>query len=277
MAGGWGTAVRVASVTDPDINESSGVAASRRYPGWYWTHNDSGDGPRVFLFDLQGTVRAKVTVEAADAVDWEDIAIGPGPRRGVFYLYAGDIGDNERKRRDVQVYRFAEPGMGERAGPRAERFRFRYPDGPHDAEALLIHPASGDLYIVSKAKGEDTETLVFKAKAPLHTGEAVTLIRVASIKFPGESPLMLLIGRVTGGDIAPDGRRLMLCGYQRGWEYTLPANSKTFDDIWGVEPVPVDLGQRKQGESVCYRLDGQAVIATSEGSPMPIFQTLRKP
>jgi hypothetical protein len=276
IASGWGTAVRLATVTDPDITESSGVVASRRYPGWYWTHNDSGDGPRVFLFDLQGTVRARVTVEGANAIDWEDIAMGPGPRRGAFYLYAGDIGDNERNRHEVQVYRFAEPTVGVRAAPGAERFRFRYPDRPHDAEALLVHPKSGDLYIVTKAKGEDTETLVFKAKAPLRAGDVTTLARVASLHFPGESPLMLLIGRVTGGDVAPDGRRLMLCDYQRGWEYTMPAAAMTFDDIWGVEPSPVDLGQRKQGESVCYRLDGQAVIATSEGTPMPIFQTLRE-
>src|SRR4051794_11565392 len=70
LAGGSGTAVRVATITDPDLTESSGVAASHRYPGSYWTHNDSGDGPRVFLFDFAGIVRAKLTVAGAGAVDW---------------------------------------------------------------------------------------------------------------------------------------------------------------------------------------------------------------
>jgi len=161
--------------------------------------------------------------------------------------------------------------------PRAETFRFRYPDGPHDAEALLIHPASGDLYIVTKARGNDTETLVFKAKAPQRSGTLTTLTEVTQLHIPGESPLMLLIGRVTGGDIAPDGRRLILCDYQRGWEYTLSAGATDFDKIWSTEPQPVDLGARKQGEGVCYRLDGQAVLSTSEGTPMLVFETRRLP
>lgn len=274
LATGWGPAERIASLSDPDITESSGIVASRRYPDLYWTHNDSGDGPRVFLFGLDGRVRAKITVAGAQALDWEDIAAGPGQRRGVTYIYAGDIGDNNQARKEVQVYRFPEPSV-EGPPPRAETLRFRYPDAAHDAEALLIHPSTGDLYIVTKARGNDTATTVYKASAPLRPGPIVTLTRVTELRFPGESPLMLLIGRVTGGDIAPDGRRLMLCDYQRGWEYTLPAGVKDFDVIWTTEPQPVDLGARKQGESVCYRLDGNAVYATSEGTPMPVFETHR--
>jgi hypothetical protein len=268
LGSGWGSAVRIATVTDPDLNESSGIVASHRYPGQYWTHNDSGDGPRVFLIDREGAVKAKITIANAKAVDWEDIDAGPGPEKGVTYLYAGDTGDNGRDRAEIQVYRFPEPTPGS-PPPRADVLRFHYPDGPHDAEALLVHPATGDLYIVTKARGEDTRTTVYKSH------EGGELREIASLHFPNEQALMLLIGRVTGGSIAPDGHHLILCDYQRGWEYTLPDDAKSFDEIWKTEPQPVDLDKRKQGESVCYRLDGNAVLATSEGSPMPLIETVR--
>ena len=94
----------------------------------------------------------------ARAVDWEDIAIGPGPKRGRWYLYIGDIGDNERRRGEVVVYRVEEPRTAackaESSTGRATAIRLRYPDEPHNAR-LLVHPVTGDLYLISKAGNGD--------------------------------------------------------------------------------------------------------------------------
>lgn len=270
----WGPAERIATVTHPPLDESSGLAASRRYPGLYWTLNDSGNPASLFLFDPhQGTLKAELLVDGARNIDWEDMTLGPGPRREISYLYIGDIGDNRPNRKQLQVYRLPEPDLAPRA-PRPEVFQLRYPEGFHDAEAMVVHPVTGDLYIITKAHLTDSGTIVFKAKAPLQAG-VTTLTRIAELHFPGESSLLLFLGRITGGSIAPDGRHLMLCDYQRGWEYTLPSARKNFDAIWKEEPKPVDLGARKQGEAVCYRLDGSAVLATSEGMPMPVFVSHR--
>ena len=163
--------------------------------------------------------------------------------------HIGDIGDNSRKRKSIVVYRIKEPTLGATLSGPADVFRFRYPDGPHDAEALLVHPRSGDLYIVTKAKGLDSKTGVYKAASPLSTRKTTVLFHVADIPLPGGSILSMLAGRVTGGSISPDGKRVIVCDYERGWEAVV-AGSK-FDAVWTSEWMPLDLGSRSQGGSSC--------------------------
>ena len=80
---------------------------------------------------------------------------------------------------------------------------------------------------------------------------------------------------VTGADISPDGRRVALSTYAQGYELELPAGA-AFDDIWAEPPVPVALGPRLQGEAVAYRLDGRALLTTSEIAPWPLQQVERR-
>jgi hypothetical protein len=273
------TPAQIATLEDRRINESSGVVASRRNPGLFWTHNDSGDGPFVYAFDRAGRSRGTFRVEGATARDWEDIAAGPGPEASRAYLYAGDIGDNEAKRELIVVYRFAEPEVADadaastherpRVTAPAEAIRIKYPDGAHNAEALLVHPTTGDLYVVTK--GGDAAG-VYKLAAPFDASAVNTLARVAVLRGPGFFGTL-----VTGADISPDGRRVAVCDYANGYELTLPEGSKDFDDIWRQKPTVIPLGVRRQGESVCYRLDGAALLATSEGTPTPLIEVvLRK-
>ena len=124
---------------NPAITELSGLA--RTQDGRFWTHNDSGDGPRVFELDTTGAFLREVAVQGAEAYDWEDIAI-----RGDT-LYVADIGDNLGARESVQVYRFELP-----EGPTAQAttLTLRYPDRPRNAEALLVDPRTGELAIITK-------------------------------------------------------------------------------------------------------------------------------
>jgi hypothetical protein len=270
---------QLATLEDRHVNESSGIVASRSNPGLFWTHNDSGDGPFVYAFDRGGRQRGTWRVEGARARDWEDIAAGPGPEPGRTYLYAGDIGDNDEEREFVTVYRFPEPEVAEadkasthespRATAAAEAIRVKYPDGAHDCEALLVHPATGDLYVVTK-RGDAAG--VYKLSAPFDSSNVNTFARVAVLRGPG-----FFGSLVTGADISPDGRRVALCDYASGYELTLPEGSKNFDDVWTQKPTLVPLGPRRQGEAVCYSLDGAALLATSEGSPAPLIEVvLRK-
>lgn len=267
----------LAEVRIPGLDESSGVVASRTRPGVFWSHNDSGGGPRLYAFDRAGKSLGRWTVRAARSNDWEGIAMGPGPK-GSSYLYIGDIGDNRSSRKFVTVYRVPEPDLRENGGETApaESFRLRYPDEPHDAEALLVHPKSGDLYIVTKARGEDRHTSVFKAAAPLVTGKVIELKKVAELQLPNTSVFTLLIGRINGGDISPDGTRVVICDYLKAWEAVVPKGA-AFDSVWTKgEWRDIGLGQRKQGEAICYRHDGRAVIATSEGKQFPLIEVERK-
>lgn len=269
----------IAHLASRAVRESSGLAASRRTPGVYWTHNDSGDQPLIFAFDRNGRDLGAWRLAGAAARDWEGMSAGPGPKRNIPYLYVGDIGDNHRERSEIAIYRLVEPETGAKPGAqttvRPERLRLRYPDGPHDAEALLVHPRTGDIYIVTKGREGDPESRVYKVAAPHSPGRVLVMRRIATLRLPDESIITLMIGRVTGGDISPDGTRVALCGYLRAWELTLPAQAQ-FDSIWMQRPRPLSLGERTQGEAVCYRHDGNALLATSEGAPCPLLEALRK-
>lgn len=274
----YGAPTVIAHLENSDVDESSGIVASRRNPGLFWTHNDSGGAPLLYLFDRKGRDLGTWRVRGATATDWEDIAIGPGPVRGRSYLYIGDIGDNRRSRREVVVFRVEEPAAG-RPGATSETqmsapLRFRYSDAPHDAEALAVHPHTGDIYIIVKARGEETRTSVYRARAPHRTGSVTTFKLLGDVNLPAESELVLLIGRATGADISPDGRRVVICDYLRAYEAVLPTNAG-FDAIWRQPFTALSLGPRKQGEAVCYRLDGRALLATSEGRPCPLIETVR--
>ena len=274
----YGQATTIATIKDKSVSESSGLVASRTTPGAYWTHNDSGGGPFIYSFDTRGNSYGAFRVNGAHARDWEDIAAGPGPQPNRSYLYIGDIGDNNSVRPEVVVYRVAEPVLSSatrkftktRPGTTepAEAIRLKYPDGSHDAEALLVHPRTGNIYIVTKVLIANPG--VYEAVAPFRAGQLITMRRAGEARVPS-----LFGGIITGGSISPDGRHVALCDYFQGYELVLPAGASNFDDIWKQRMTGFDLGKRKQGESITYRLDGKALLATSEGKQSPLIQVLR--
>jgi len=277
----YGAPVHLADLEYQPITESSGIAASRRNPDLFWTHNDSGDGPFIYAFDRKGKHRGVWRVFGARAEDWEDIAIGPGPNRDRSYLYLGDIGDNSKNREEILVYRVVEPlisstdSSSSRREPRttqpADVLRLKYPDGKHNAETLLVHPSTGDLYVVTKVSGEAAG--VYKAKALLAKSGVTILEHIGEIRFPNA-----LMGVITGGDISPDGHRIILCDYIEAFELVWSAKpGVAFDTIWQRPLVPVNIGARQQGEAICYSADRKALLATSEQLPCPLIEVTRKP
>lgn len=258
----------VATVRIVGLTESSGLAASRRHEGIFWTINDGPDAT-LYAFDRSGRSQARVRVAGAAAVDWEALSLGPGPVRGRSYLYIGDIGDNQHRRKVIQVYRVEEPDLKAMVSTPAQTIRLMYPDGAHDAEALLVHPKTGDLYIVIKSRERDS---VYMAKAPLSTKTPIRLQHIADLRLPEGSLVTALVGRITGGDISHDGRKVVLCDYERGWEAAAPEGD--FDAVWQAQWRAVDIAPRRQGEAVAYRNDGKAVLATSEGEEFPLVETV---
>jgi hypothetical protein len=277
----YGSPKYLGELEDKSVDESSGIVASRRNRDLFWTHNDSGDGPFIYAFDRAGEKRGTWRLTGAKALDWEDIAAGPGPQKGQSYLYVGDIGDNGRERREIVVYRVAEPVVAlddvatNRLEPQqtepVDTIRLRYPDKRYDAEALAVHPATGDLYVITKTRNTTAAASVYKLAAPFSTSAVNTLEKVGEVSVPS-----LLPGMITGGDISPDGTRLILCDYFNAYELSLPENSGgNFDDIWKQSPAIVRLGERQQGEAICYRSDGRAILATSEGSHPTLIEVVR--
>lgn len=272
----YGPPTTIATLKDSSIIESSGVIASRAKPGAYWTHNDDS-GPFIYAFNSDGASLGVFRVTGASAFDWEDISIGPGPQSDKSYLYIGDIGDNSAARSEIIIYRVAEPILDAtsakltKARPgtteSAEAIRLRYPDDKFDSETLLVHPISGNIYVVTKVPL--VNPVVYEIAAPVTPGKVITMRRIGEIRVPS-----LFGGVLTGGSVSPDGRRVVFCDYFQGYEMALPAKSSDFNDIWKQRMTGFDLGKREQGEAITYRLDGKAFIATSEGALSPIIQVL---
>jgi hypothetical protein len=255
----------VCRLQDSAILESSGLAVSG-LRDVFWTLNDSGDVARIFAFDQRGRTLTTLAVPGAVNLDWEELARGPGPVSGRDYLYLGDIGDNLRLRGGVvQVYRIPEPRDNtRRAGAHgttaaATRFDLRYPDGAHDAEAMFIHPRTGDLYIITKERSPPGH--VFRARAPLRAGNPIALEAV------GDVPL----ASISAAAISPDGNRVIVRAYEKALEYRLPARG-TLEQLWSTTPVAVRMPAVRGGEAITYRADGRAVYTSSEGEHAPIHE-----
>ncbi|MEE4545460.1 hypothetical protein V2S66_26260 [Streptomyces sp. V4-01] len=233
-------------IGDPRITESSGLAASRAHPGVYWTHNDSGDGPYVFAVDSTGKTLAKVTMRGVHARDVEAISIGPDGD-----LYVGDIGDNlDGTWPEVWIYRFHEPQQLHDQTVDVTRYKVRYQGGPRNAEALMVQPTTGRVYIASKH--EDGGHL-YAGPAKLST-EGVNLFHpVADVPW------------VTDGAFSPDGSRLVLRGYFWSTEYR-------WVDGLPKKLASLDVPMEPQGESVTFTTDGRALMYGSEGKDSQVWR-----
>lgn len=179
----------------PGLSEASGLAISRRGPGRLWTHNDSGE-PIVVALDARGSVTGRVRLTGAAVEDWEAIAVGPCGTGSC--LHVGDIGDNKAKRKRITIYRLPEPEGASGTAAVADVFHATYPDGPHDAEALLVG-GDGRIHIVTK--GETGPVAIYRFPAQLKSGTTVTLERVSSGAGKADAE-----SRITDGAVSPDGQ-----------------------------------------------------------------------
>jgi hypothetical protein len=229
--------------------------ASRAHPGIYWTHNDSDDGAYVYAVDSKtGRTVARVTLlGVGTARDVEAISLGADGN-----VYVGDIGDNLGGSWDhVWIYRFPEPKTLTDTAVQATQFTVRYADGPRNAEALMMHPKTGRVYIAEKA--EDGSGGIYESPARLSAEGNNIFRRIASTRGL----------EVTDGAFSPDGSRLVLRGYFEGDEYVW-ADGKPGKEI-GDPDVPVRLSH-PQGESVAFTPDGRALMFGSEGKNSPVVR-----
>lgn len=230
------------TIEDPRITESSGLAASRLHPGIYWTHNDSDDGPYVFAVDSRtGKTVATITMRGVgEPRDVEGISIGPDGD-----IYVGDIGDNlDGSWSHVWIYRFPEPKNLRDATVTATQYDVKYADGARNAEALMVHPKTGRVYIASK--NEDGGGL-YEGPAKLTAGSTNTFRRVGEVPW------------VTDGAFSPDGGSLVLRSY-------FSARVYGFEDGRLGESRAVAAPFQRQAESVTYTADGSALMFGSEGA-----------
>jgi hypothetical protein len=226
------------------IGEASGLTLSRQAPGLLWSHNDSS-APVVFGIDRSG-VRSQVRIPKATVTDWEDISAARCPSGDC--LYIADIGDNRRIRRNVTIYRVAEPRPDASETSAPDAFTAAYPDGPHDAEALFV--LADGLFIITK----DDAGVLYRLPQPLNGSATATLQRIGTLG----------LRRVTDADTSPDGRLVAVRTNDELVFYRA-------EDLASGQPnhgdhISLRSLREPQGEGVAFGSGGGEVYLASEGT-----------
>lgn len=234
-------------VEDDRLAELSGLAADAEFR---YAVADGGRRLQVLALRPDCTVQRVITA-AVDPFDVEDLALGLDGR-----LWLADIGDNSRQRESVALHVLSPHGA-------PELYRLTYPDGPHDAEALLLDQ-QGLPYIITK------ETLgsarVYRPAGRLSSPGPTVLELVTSVRFPRTDTSGGPIGAlgssvVTGGATSVDGGVVALRTYTDAYLFEVPDGNLVA--ALGRSPVRVPLPDEPQGEAIAFTSDG-ALLSASE-------------
>lgn len=225
------------TIKDARITESSGLAVDSA-GNIYWTVNDSGDRGVAYGLGLDGKVQGTLNFRA-QPVDVEAVAVHDNR------LYVGDIGDNTSSRSFVRVFYFNNPrANGLTVSYHA--YDFRYPDGPHNAETLLVNE-SGRLFTVTK--GQDG-AIYAGPKKPDRQG-------INKLKKVGSAP-----SDVTDGTFLPSGDKIALLTYT-----TVTVLDASTYEVLASSPIP----HQQQAESLTLSLDEQSLLVGSEGKKSKVY------
>jgi hypothetical protein len=263
------------------IHESSGIVRSRRHPGVFWTHNDSGGTPELFAVDRAGRLLGRVRLPGVRNRDWEDLAYGPCGDPGTDLdqplperhrcLWIGEFGDNRQVYDTAYLIRVPEPHPQDLSTQPPDVFPFGFEDGPRDAEALFFD-AEDRAWIVSKgrpiadppgtapARGNGRVTAYRISALSLAVGELAVARRVQELTAtppPSES-------RITAGASSPAASRVALRTYVDLQFYRFAGD--TLRPVLPGRGVDLRLLREPQGEGLDVEDDGRVVLSSEEGS-----------
>ncbi|GMQ24789.1 hypothetical protein Aoki45_14710 [Algoriphagus sp. oki45] len=241
---------RIKEINDPALEEVSGLAFSRIQPNLLYLHVDSGGESVVFLMDSLGKSLGKINLLDTPNRDWEDIAVGPGPK-GKSYVYVGEIGDNAGIYPEIRLYRFSEPEkVTSSLEVQPEVAVLNYPDGAKDAETLMVDPWTGEIYILSK---RDEKNTLYRVPKDAFSKKKSVLEEL--IKLPFSSAV--------AGDISADGTRILIKNYFAVY-YWERKKGESLTDALSRMPVRLPYVPEPQGEAIGFSPSGKSYFTVSE-------------
>ena len=229
------------------IPEASGIVKSRRHPGIFWVHNDSGNAPLLFAIRADGRIVRQFRLEIPN-IDWEDIAIDD---RG--HLYLGDIGNNLGALPMRAIYRIDEPdptSPAERPLTATAVSRYAVPRGNRfDAESLEFD--DGNAIVIAKyLDGREAElfSVTFDPPSPVsQPAQPRSIGKLAGFTEPA-----------TGSDLDVDRTHLAVCSSSVTRIYRR-ANVQKHD--WKLESEV--RYPAAQVEGICW--NGRDLVLVAEG------------
>jgi hypothetical protein len=232
------------------VVESSGLVASRRNRGFFWTHNDN-PADAVYAMTADGVVTNAIEIKNVQFEDWEDIAAA-GSR-----LYLADIGNNDHHRNHVDVYAVPEPTLRRPRDVQPVRhWKLNYPDGPFDAESLLVSRGFG--YVIAK---DVSAGQVYRFRL---TAKAETTLEAQCTLDVSAPP--------AGADLTPDNARLAVITHSGAYLFALP---RRVPKAGTIEPALFVPFSHEQMEGCCFTRDGLLVTCETQEIFLftdPLFQ-----
>lgn len=260
----YGPARQLAVLACPALDESSGLAVSRRRPGLFWSHNDSDADARLYLFDRQGRDLGSCALKDIRSFDWEDMASFVWT--GKPYLLLADTGNNNLAAAVHILHLLEEPPVDAQRGvlvdevPVAETVFFSFEDDFRNCEAVAIDPTDRTVLLVSKESGPQCHAYVL-AWPQKPTRKAQVARRAATLHMR----------QATGMDVSPDGRRAIVVTYNNAFEFVRQPEETWFRAL-SRPPREIPMPGRAQGEAICYGNDGMTLYLTSERRPTPLWE-----
>src|SRR5262249_26218557 len=144
--------------------------------------------------------------------------------------------------------------------PDFDNIYLHYPDGPHNAETLLVDPDTADIYVVTKGDSEGSR--VYVAPAPQSTSVVIELAYIGSLPFG--SPPYTGSRLATGGSVAPDGSAALIRTYDT--VFLLPrAPQATLAEALFSPPCALPAPDEGNGEGISFGADAASYFALGEG------------
>jgi len=252
---------RVCTITDDRLVELSGLTATE--DGFVVVNDSSTESSRegIFFLDRQCEVVNTQAYSGSGPRDPEDTGLAPNGKA----LFIADVGDNDRSRNTVALWTMPVDGSEP-----AALHRLTYPDGKHDAEALLFD-GEGTPIIVTRESGKAG---LYSPSGPLQadTAEGVSMVKRGEVKWPKTTtsnvmgPLAQLV--ITGGATAPDGSKVVLRTYADAFEWDV-ANGDVVGALTRGRPRSTPLPGEPRGEAITYSPDGSSFFTVSEVAEQP--------
>lgn len=248
------------------LAESSGLVEGRNNRDLVYIHEDSGNRATVYAYDKFGKYKGEFILIGIQNRDWEDMAIGKGPEDGKNYIYIADFGDNNQAREELRIHRFEEPiidNINEEFKINIDNvvtLKYKYPDGPRDAETLLLNPFNKSLIVVTK---REANVHVYELPFPQNETDVVP------ITFKGALPFRSMVG----GDISEDGEHIIMKTYGEVY-YWQTKNQDPIKTLFDNKPVQVEYIPEVQGESIGWAANASGyytISETDDGRAEPIL------
>jgi hypothetical protein len=234
--------IPVVKSINSNIAEGSGIADSKINPGYIWVQEDGGNPSELSLIGTNGVTIKKIYVKNALNRDWEDMALVGND------LYIADIGDNLQVYPDYSIYRIPEPLAAADTASSIEVIKFKYPDGPHDAEAILIDSASKDIFIITKRINPAN---IYKISFPY--ASLNTAILTGTLPYWG----------ITGAALSLNGREIIVRTYFNLYYYTR-AGGESIDQALKKGYTNLPFYAEPQGEAITFANDNTGFFTLSE-------------